>query len=389
MQFKAALSTLTDTRAAISQLKAALGDLEPDLVLLFVSPHHIENADALLADVRDKINTRNLIGCTAAGIIGGNREIEDAPAISIWAAKLPGVRILPFIIDQQDVTTLEGNDAWRDHLIVSADSKPGFIILPDPFSIDVEHCLSEMDDAYPESKIVGGLASAGRAPGENRLFLNDQVLRQGLVGVSLSGPIQIDTVVSQGCRPIGEPFVITKAEQNIIHELRGKPALEVVRSVFASASPDDQALMQTGLHVGRVVDERIEKFGQGDFLIRNLMGVVEQSAIAINALIRPGQTIQFQVRDSKSADEEMRGLLTEEIAAMPSPPAGGLLFTCNGRGARMFGKPDHDIGVVNSIAGDCQVAGFFAAGEIGPVGNRTFIHGFTSSLILFRRPLAG
>jgi len=386
MQFKAALSTLTDTRAAISQLKAALGDLEPDLVLLFVSPHHIENADALLADVRDKINTRNLIGCTAAGIIGGNREIEDAPAISIWAAKLPGVRILPFIIDQQDVTTLEGNDAWRDHLIVNADSKPGFIILPDPFSIDVEHCLSEMDDAYPESKIVGGLASAGRAPGENRLFLNDQVLRQGLVGVSLSGPIQIDTVVSQGCRPIGEPFVITKAEQNIIHELRGKPALEVVRSVFASASPDDQALMQTGLHVGRVVDERIEKFGQGDFLIRNLMGVVEQSAIAINALIRPGQTIQFQVRDSKSADEEMRGLLTEEIAAMPSPPAGGLLFTCNGRGARMFGKPDHDIGVVNSIATDCQVAGFFAAGEIGPVGNRTFIHGFTSSLILFRRP---
>ncbi|GMU32455.1 MAG: FIST C-terminal domain-containing protein [Planctomycetia bacterium] len=386
MQFKAALSTLTDTRAAISQLKAAVGDLDPDLVLLFVSPHHLENADALLADVRDKINARNLIGCTAAGIIGGDREVEDAPAISIWAAKLPDVRILPFIIDQQDVTSLEGNDAWRDHLIVSADAKPGFIILPDPFSIDVEHCLSEMDDAYPGSKIVGGLASAGRAPGENRLFLNDQVLRQGLVGVSLSGPIQIDTVVSQGCRPIGEPFVITKAEQNVIQELRGKPALEIVRSVFASASPTDQALMQTGLHVGRVVDERGEKFGQGDFLIRNLMGVVEQSAIAINALIRPGQTIQFQVRDSKSADEEMRDLLTEEIAAMPTPPGGGLLFTCNGRGARMFGKPDHDIGLVNSIAKDCQVAGFFAAGEIGPVGNRTFIHGFTSSLILFRRP---
>ena len=272
MQFKAALSTLTDTRAAISQLKAAVGDLDPDLVLLFVSPHHLENADALLADVRDKINARNLIGCTAAGIIGGDREVEDAPAISIWAAKLPDVRILPFIIDQQDVTSLEGNDAWRDHLIVSADAKPGFIILPDPFSIDVEHCLSEMDDAYPGSKIVGGLASAGRAPGENRLFLNDQVLRQGLVGVSLSGPIQIDTVVSQGCRPIGEPFVITKAEQNVIQELRGKPALEIVRSVFASASPTDQALMQTGLHVGRVVDERGEKFGQGDFLIRNLMG---------------------------------------------------------------------------------------------------------------------
>lgn len=384
MEFKAAISTLTDTAAAIKQLQAEFGGMTPDLVLVFVSPHHGPNFEHFLSEVRDKINARNLIGCTAAGIIGPDREEEDASAISIWAAKLPGVRVLPFVIDQEDVSSLDGEDAWRDHLIVSADEKPGFIVLPDPFSIDVEQCLEEMDNAYPGSKIVGGMASAGRAPGENRFFLNDQVLRQGIVGVSLSGPIQIDTVVSQGCRPIGEPFVITRADQNIIHELRGKPALEIVRSVFSAASADDQALMQHGLHVGRVVDERIEKFGQGDFLIRNLMGVVEQSAIAINALVRPGQTIQFQVRDSKSADQEMRNLLSDKISGMSDPPGGALLFTCNGRGARMFGKPNHDIGVVNGIARDCQVAGFFAAGEIGPVGNRTFIHGFTSSLILFR-----
>mgnify|MGYP002622904355 FL=1 len=386
MQFKAAVSTLTDSSAAIKQLQAELGGLAPDLVLLFVSAHHGPDFEKLLAEVRDKINTRNLIGCTAAGIIGPDREVEDAPAIAVWAAKLPDVRILPFVIDQEDVAALDDATAWRDHLIVKEEDKPGFIVLPEPFSIDVEQCLEDMDDAYPGSKIVGGLASAGRAPGENRLFLNDQVLRQGLVGVSLSGPIEIDTVVSQGCRPIGEPFVITKADQNIIKELRGKPALEIVKHVYAAASPDDQALMQNGLHVGRVVDEHVEKFGQGDFLIRNLMGVVEQSAIAINAFIRPGQTIQFQVRDSKSADQEMRSLLNEKITAMPEPPGGGLLFTCNGRGARMFGQPNHDIGVVNTIAPNCQVAGFFAAGEIGPVGNRTFIHGFTSSLILFRRP---
>lgn len=384
MQFKAAVSTLTDTGAAIKQIQSELGGLAPDLVLLFVSPHHGPNYEQLLADVRDKINTRNLIGCTAAGIIGPDREVEDAPAIAVWAAKLPDVRVLPFVIDQEDVAALEDSAAWRDHLIVKAEDKPGFIILPEPFSIDGEQCLEDMDDAYPGSKIVGGLASAGRAPGENRLFLNDQVLRQGLVGVSLSGPIEIDTVVSQGCRPIGEPFVITKADQNIIKELRGKPALEIVKNVYAAASADDQALMQNGLHVGRVVDEHVEKFGQGDFLIRNLMGVVEQNAIAINAYIRPGQTIQFQVRDSKSADQEMRSLLEGKIKAMPDPPGGGLLFTCNGRGARMFGQPNHDIGVVNAIAPNCQVAGFFAAGEIGPVGNRTFIHGFTSSLILFR-----
>ncbi len=143
--------------------------------------------------------------------------------------------------------------------------------------------------------------------------------------------------------------------------------------------------MQQGLHVGRVVDEHLGKFGPGDFLIRNLMGVVNDDAVAINALVRPGQTIQFHVRDSKTADEDMKNLLTGKVSAMNQPPMGGLLFSCNGRGSRLFGAPHHDIGLVNKIAGNCEVAGFFAAGEIGPVGNKTFIHGFTSSLILFHK----
>ncbi len=386
MQFKAAISTLNDSSAAVSQLRAALDGMEPDLVLLFISPHHAENCEALIAEVRDKINTRNLIGCTAAGIIGPNKEVEDAPAISIWAAKLPGVRVLPFVIDQNDVQNYTEADEWCEHLGAKEDARPGFIILPDPFSIDVESCLEQLDAAYPGSKIVGGLASGARAPGENRLFLNDQVLRQGLVGVSLSGPIEIDTVVSQGCRPVGEPFVVTRAEKNVILELRGRPALDVVRDVFATAPAADQALMQHGLHLGRVVNERLASFGPGDFLIRNLMGVVGDNALAVGTLIRPGQTVQFHVRDSKSADHEMKQLLSEKIAAMPHAPSGGLLFTCNGRGSGMFGTPNHDIGVVNAVVQGCQVAGFFAAGEIGPVGERTFIHGFTSSLILFRQP---
>lgn len=386
MQFKAAISTLSDSSAAIAQLRAALEGMEPDLVLLFVSPHHAENCDALISEARDTINTRNIIGCTAAGIIGPDREVEDAPAISVWAAKLPGVRILPFVIDQNDVQSYSEAEAWHDHLGVAKDACPAFIILPDPFSVDVESCLDQLDAAYPGSRIVGGLASGAHAPGENRHFLNDQVLRQGLVGVSLSGPIAIDTMVSQGCRPIGEPFVVTRAERNVIHELRGRPALEVVRDIYATAPAADQALMQNGLHLGRVVNERLERFGPGDFLIRNLMGVVGDSALAVGTLIRPGQTIQFHVRDSRSADQEMKQLLSEKLATLPSSPAGGLLFTCNGRGCRMFGSPNHDIGVVNSIVRDCQIAGFFAAGEIGPVGNKTFIHGFTSSLILFRKP---
>ncbi|RIK69273.1 MAG: hypothetical protein DCC65_00580 [Planctomycetota bacterium] len=386
MQFKAAISTLTDASAAISQLRAAIEGIEPDLVLFFMSAHYGPRFDRVLTEVRERINTRNLMGCTARGIIGADREVEDAPAMAIWAARLPGVRLLPFVIDQNDVQNLEGTEGWREHLAVSPDAKPCFIVLPDPFTIDIEHVLEQIDEAFPGSTAVGGLASAAGAPGENRLFLNDQVLRQGLVGISLSGPIVIDTVVSQGCRPVGEPFVVTRAERNVIYELRGRPALDVVRHVFASAPAADQALMQNGLHLGRVVNEQLEKFGPGDFLIRNLLEVVDDSGLAVGAFIRPGQTIQFHVRDSKSADQEMRQLLAEKISSMPAPPTGGLLFTCNGRGARMFGAPNHDIGLVNSVAKDCQIAGFFAAGEIGPVGNKTFVHGFTSSLVLFRRP---
>lgn len=383
MFFKSAITTEADPTAAVSHLKKSLDGVQPDLLLIFVSHHYGPDYDELLSALRDAINTRNLIGCTGESIIGPDREIERAPAIAVWAAKLPDVRVLPFVVDQNDVQSLDGAESWREHLGVQPHEKPGFIVLPDPFSIDAESCLEQMDDAFPGSKIVGGLASGANAPGQNRLFLGDQVLRQGLVGVSLSGPIAIHAVVSQGCRPIGEPFVVTKADQNVIFELRGKPVLEVLRQVYNAAPPADQQLMQQGLHVGRVVDERLGKFGPGDFLIRNLMGVVNDEAVAINALVRPGQTIQFHVRDSKTADEEMKNLLTGKVTTMPRPPMGGLLFSCNGRGSRLFGAANHDIGLVNKIAGNCEVAGFFAAGEIGPVGDKTFIHGFTSSLILF------
>ncbi len=386
MVFKAALSTEADIQAAVSEIRAAIAGIEPDLALLFVSHHHGPEFDGLLADVREAINPRNLIGCTGDGIIGPDREVERSPALAIWTAKLPGVRALPFLVDQNDVMRLDGSEEWREHLGVNASDGVGFIVLPEPFSIDAERCIGEMDRAYEGSKIVGGMASGGRRPGENRLFLNDQVLRQGMVGVSLAGAISIETVVSQGCRPIGEPFVVTKAKENIIYELRGRPVLEVVRGVYTEASPPDQALMQQGLHLGQVIDERLGRFGPGDFLIRNLGRVPGEEGLAVAALIRPGQTIRFHVRDSRTADEEMRGLLAGRVGEMAKPPRGGLLFSCNGRGTGMFGVPHHDIGVVNSVAKDCQVAGFFAAGEIGPIGNRTFIHGLTSSLILFQEP---
>jgi len=391
MEFKAAISTADESDVAVREACEGLADIKPDLVMVFMTHHH-GPFEPVLASIWDRLNARNLIGCTGAGIIGPDREVEGEPAIAVWAAHMPGVRILPFVLDQQDVAELETAQAWHDHLSILPDENPAFVILPDPYSIDTDACLRLFDAAYPAGKIVGGMASGGSAPGENKLFLNDQVLRQGMVGVSLSGPVEIHTVVSQGCRPVGEPFVVTKARHNVIYELRGKPALDVLQAVYNEAAPEDRALMQKGLHVGNVVDERLSRFGTGDFLVRNLLGVVDETGLAVNALVRPGQTVQFHVRDSDSADEEMRRLLARKVAEMREAPGGGLLFSCNGRGVRMFGKPNHDIAVVNTLARLRHVAGFFAAGEIGPVGQRTFIHGFTSSLVLFHekanRPVA-
>jgi len=389
MEFHSAITTQRDLDRIIGELSESLGSERPDFATIFVSPHHEDQYDALLEKVLDTVRPRNLIGCTGESIIGPNHEIENSPAIAVWTAKFDGVQVFPFLVDLDDVNQFDTADQWRDRIGIDEDAAADFIILPEPFSFGpaLEHSLGVLDQLYPGSKVVGGLASGGTQPGQNRIFMNDQVLRQGMVGVSLVGPVELDTVVSQGCRPIGEPFVVTKAESNVIQELRGMPAMHVLKAVFEAADKDEKKLIQQGgLHIGSVVDETKGEFGPGDFLIRNLMGVVEETSIAVAALIRPGQTIQFHLRDAASADADMCNLMEKRMEKLPTQPKGALLFSCNGRGQNFFPGPHHDISVVNDFTTDCAVAGFFAMGEIGPVGNKTFIHGFTSSLVLFREP---
>ncbi len=387
MEFKSAISTHREPEGIVEDLIATGIVDRADLALLFVSPHHEDACDKIVQLVLEKTGASNLIGCTGESIIGPNSELERTPAVALWTASLPAARVLPFVVDLDDVNNFETVEDWSDRIGIERDESPSFIVLPEPFTFGpaVEHTLGIMDQLYPGSTIVGGLPSGGTSPGQNRVFLNDQVLRQGLVGVSLSGPIAVEAIVSQGCRPIGEPYVVTSAEQNVIRELRGRPALEILKAVFEEAGAADQALIRKGsLHIGSAVDETRSEFGPGDFLIRNLMEFVDDTAIAVAAFIRPGQTIQFHIRDAESADNDMQRLVSESVRDADTPPQGGLLFSCNGRGTRMFSEPNHDINIVNHQAPDCAVAGFFAAGEIGPVGGKTFVHGLTSSLVLFR-----
>jgi small ligand-binding sensory domain FIST len=232
------------------------------------------------------------------------------------------------------------------------------------------------------------MASGSQVPRGNQLILDGETFPDGAVAMLLKGGVRVRTVVSQGCRPIGRTMIVTKAENNVIRELGRRPALDTLREMFHELSEDEQRRMQDGLHIGRVINEYQGSFQRGDFLVRNVMGADDSGAIQITDLIRVGQTVQFQVRDARSADEDLRAHLlhARDQTSRSAPPLGALLFTCNGRGTRLFDQPDHDVSLIHEVLGPIPVAGFFAMGEIGPVGGQNFVHGFTASIILFDRP---
>jgi small ligand-binding sensory domain FIST len=232
--------------------------------------------------------------------------------------------------------------------------------------------------------VIGGMASVIHQAGDCRLLLDAAVHDQGAVGVVLHGPVGLRSIVSQGCRPIGKPFVVTKAQDNFILELGGRPAVDQLRELWESLTPQEQRLVQQGLHVGRVINEYQSDFQRGDFLVRNVIGVDRnRGAVVITDRVRVGQTVQFHVRDAQTADEDLHALLQLDLHAHEKRPAGALLFSCNGRGSRLFEEANHDARAVRAAAGPIPLAGFFAQGELGPVGGRNFIHGFTASVALF------
>jgi small ligand-binding sensory domain FIST len=248
----------------------------------------------------------------------------------------------------------------------------------------VNDFLGEVNEAHAGLRVVGGMASGVGGPGRCRLALGAHVLDRGAVGVLLRGPVGVRAVVSQGCRPIGKHMVVTRARDNVILELGGKPPLAQLQQIWQEVSEAERELMRHGLHIGRVMNEYRGEFQRGDFLIRNVIGLDSATgALAITERVRVGQTVQFQVRDAASADEDLHALLQMDLSAHERRPAGALLFTCNGRGTRLFPEPNHDAGVIRGEAGAIPLAGFFAQGELGPIGGQNFIHGFTASVVLF------
>lgn len=371
---------------AVDQVSEGLGGATPTLVMAFIGAAYAAEADRIADRIRETLQPGHLLGATAGGVIADDREIEEQAAVSLWAASLPGASLTPLRYEapgdgeedsEGESSPLQRAAEWGP----PPESAAALLLLADPISFPAPQFLSWLDQARPGLSVSGGMASGAAQPGGNRLLLDDAVFDDGAVAVALEG-VRVRTLVSQGCRPVGSSYVVTGADRNLLSELGGSSPVDRLREIYESAPPEDQRRMQSGLHIGTVIDEYKEDFDRGDFLVRGVLGAQQGTgSLVVGDLLDVGQTVQFQVRDAQSADEDLRALL--DGFAEESAPSAALLFTCNGRGERLFEHPDHDAGLVRSALGDVPLAGFFCAGEVGPVGSRSFVHGFTASLLLF------
>jgi small ligand-binding sensory domain FIST len=375
MEFAAALSDREDSLAALDEagtMASALLSRTPDLVIGFATPHHAAAAAGIARRLEAVAGGGVSIGAVAEGVIGGRREIDDGPGLVVWTAVVDDASLEA--VHLEAVRTPEGVavGGWGQ-----PEDAAGVVLVADPFTFPAAGFAARLGDR--ELPVVGGLANPQGEPGGALLMADGDVVSRGAVGVVLGG-LEFRTVVSQGCRPVGDPGVVTSAEGSMIARIGGKPALEYLQDLVDELGPDDRRLVEQGLQIGVAVDEYRSEFGRGDFLVRGVVDAdPDLGTVSIGDEVAVGTTVQFQVRDPEGADEDLRELLADEPSG-----SGVLLFTCNGRGRSFFGAPDHDAALVSDLISPTAVAGIFAAGELGPVGGENHLHGFTASVVELR-----
>lgn len=390
-RFASSLSTHVDFATAfdevVGDLRTGLAGAAPDLVACFVSHHHGAAIETLGSRLAAELGARVLIGCTGEGIVSSSREIERGAALSVWGAVLPGTAVRPFHVRAEQVS--DDTLSFTALPEVVDTTRASFLILADPFTFPVHAYLEALNAELPGVPAIGGMASGGQGPGQNMLFTVDDLVDGGAIGVVVEGDVEVRAVVSQGCRPVGKPFVITACRDNFVLKLSGKPALQVLMETVQGLSPEDQKLIQRGPFLGLALEPQKSTFDRHDFLARGIVGFEKDTnAVAVaDAGIRSGMSVQFLVRDAATAGDDLTHLVRDRVGPIDAPDAAGaLVFCCNGRGTRMFKRPDHDIGCLRAgLETEIPAAGFFALGEIGPVGSRNFLHGFTASVAVFRQ----
>jgi small ligand-binding sensory domain FIST len=364
--------------------------LLPSLGLVFMSPSHFDRAENILEILRVHARIPLLLGCSSQSLIAGQKEREDASGLVLGLYHLPRAELKGIHFTQAQVDDCMEPGDWHQATDVTPAHTNGWLVFADPFHLNAEAWLDGWNQAYGPVPILGGLASGDFQTQATQVYLNGEVHREGGVALSVGGEVELASVISQGCTPIGETWTITRAGENLIYEIANRPAYAVLEETFQKLSLAEQEQARGNLFIGIVTNEYLEEFRRGDFLIRNLIGADPKTgALAVGAFPRTGQTVQFQRRDAAASTEDMTHLLAEAGDQWAGRAIyGGCLCSCNGRGQRLFGSPDHDARHVQQSLGPMGLSGFFCNGEIGPVGPRNFLHGYTASLALFvqRRP---
>lgn len=350
-----------------------------------MSPRFFAQARQVLEILQVHAQIPLLAGCSSQSLIVGAQEVEQNAGLTLGLYSMPGAELKAAHFTQEQVEESVGPGYWRLETGVEADQTNGWLVFIDPFHLDSEGWLKGWNEAYAPLPVMGGLASGEMAEQQTQVYLNGEVFEQGGVAISFGGQVKLAGVTSQGCTPIGETWTLTKVEQNIIHQIGNRPAYEVLAETFNRLPPEEQKKARGNLFIGLVVNEYLDEFHRGDFLIRNLLGADPRSgSIAVGALPRQGQTVQFQRRSAAAATQDMDELLTRvRDQFVGATIYGGCLCSCNGRGKNLFGRPHHDAQLVQQRLGPMGLAGFFCNGEIGPVGEKNFLHGYTASLALF------
>ena len=365
-------------------LRRQLPAAKVSLGLVFMSPKFFPHAEEALEILRVHARIPLLAGCSSSGLIAGEREFENSAGLSLALYSLPGAELKGVRLTQPQGDDAKGAD-WQLETGVEPKNTNGWLVFIDPFHFDSESWMRGWNEAYAPVPTFGGLAGGIISDPTAQVYLNGDVFEDGGVAISFGGDVKLEGVISQGCTPIGESWTLTRVEKNLIHHIGNRPAYAVLAETFHKLPPDEQRKSQGNLLIGLVVNEYSEDFHRGDFLVRNLIGGDPNSGVlAVGALPRAGQMMQFQRRDAAAATEDMNELLARAKTQLGDATVyGGCLCCCNGRGQNLFGVPDHDAGLVQKQLGPLSLAGFFGNGEIGPVGGKSYLHGFTASLALF------
>jgi small ligand-binding sensory domain FIST len=372
---------------ATSRMPVLAGDEVADLAFLFASAEYADDYPELISRARDALPARVLVGCSSQGVIATAREVEGEPALALLAFSLPKAVLHPVRLTQRHQDRCTRPEDWHQATGIRPRDVTAWVLFADPFTLDAEGLMASLSEAYPRTPIVGGLASGAFRLRRTHVWLNDDVYDGGAVALALGGAYEVRTIVSQGCTPIGEPWTITGAQGQVIETIAQRPAYQVLLETVQALPPAMQQRIRGNLFVGLAMDEYRDSLCRGDFLIRALQGAdADTGTLSVGAVPRPGQTVQFQLRDRRAADQDLRELLESAKSDLGGrEPVAALLCSCNGRGVGLFGLADHDARAVADHLGPIPLAGFFCNGEFGPVGSRNFLHGYTASIALMLR----